>query len=185
MARVVHSLGQAARCLNSGGVLAYPTEAVYGIGCLPEFAHSVDQVRRIKQRQGRQGVILVADSPERLTHYIQPLTASQLSRIRRQRSRPTTWLVPARPECPEQLRGHSSHLAIRITRHPAVRRLCALTGSALVSTSANRHGQPPALSAREAMHRIGHEVDCILQAPLGGARSVSEIRQLDSGKRFR
>jgi L-threonylcarbamoyladenylate synthase len=185
MARVVHSLNQAARCLKSGGVLAYPTEAVYGIGCLPAFSQSVDQVRRIKQRHEHQGLILIADRPERFASYIQPLTASQLSRVNRQRSRPTTWLVPARPECPSQLRGHSSHLAIRITRHPVVRRLCVLTGSALVSTSANRHGQPPALSAREAMHRVGHEVDCILQAPLGGVRSVSEIRHLGSGKRFR
>ena len=185
MSRILHSLGQAARCLNGGGILAYPTEAVYGVGCLPAFYGSVERIRRIKQRHPQQGLILVTDKPERLAEYIFPLTASQKARIRKQRVRPVTWLVPARPECPEALRGHSTHLAVRVSDHPVVRRLCELTGSALVSTSANRRGHPPAMSAIQAMQRIGGNVDCILDAPLGQARTVSEIRHLETGQRFR
>jgi L-threonylcarbamoyladenylate synthase len=183
--RVVHSLVQAARCLSSGGILAYPTEAVFGIGCLPAFTESLEQIRRIKQRHEGQGLILITDRPERLAPYILPLSAAQQARIRRQGGRPRTWLVPARPECPQALRGHSPYLAIRISGHPVVRRLCQLTGSALVSTSANRRGQPPAINVDQVQSKLGLHLDCILDAPLGKARTVSEIRHLHTGQRFR
>jgi L-threonylcarbamoyladenylate synthase len=175
----------AARCLINGGIIAYPTEAVYGIGCLPEHEISIARLRKIKQRPKNQGVILISDQLKRLEPYLQPLSLRQRSLLQTHRQRPVTWLVPAADHCPESLRGMHDRVAIRLTTHPLVTELCRLTGSALISTSANRRGHPPAKTVRQVTTALGKDIDCILTGPTGTARKVSEIRDIDTGTIFR
>lgn len=175
----------AARCLMDGGIIAYPTEAVYGLGCLPGHETSIARLRKIKQRPDTQGLILVSDSLKRLEPYLQPLDIRRRSLIQAQRLRPVTWLVPASEQCPASLRGKHSRLAIRLINHPLVTALCKLTSSALISTSANHRGRPPAKTALQVMAALGQEIDCILTGPTGTARTVSEIRDIDTGTLYR
>jgi L-threonylcarbamoyladenylate synthase len=175
----------AAHCLINGGIIAYPTEAVYGIGCLPENEISVARLRQIKQRPHNQGVILISDRLKRLEPYLQALSPRQRSLLQTRRLRPVTWLVPAADHCPASLRGMHSRLAIRLTTHPLVTELCRLTGSALISTSANRRGQPPAKTAHQVTAALGQDIDCILTGLTGTARTVSEIRDIDTGTIYR
>ncbi len=174
-----------ARCLIEGGIVAYPTEAVFGLGCLPVHEHSIARLRSIKQRPEEQGLILVADDIRRLQPYLQKLTSRQRSLIQTRRQRATTWLVPASRNCPYYLRGQHDRLAIRLIDHPLVIELCRLTRSALISTSANRRGHPPARSASQVVSTLGSDIDCILAGPTGSARVVSEIRDIDSGTTYR
>jgi L-threonylcarbamoyladenylate synthase len=175
----------AARCLLEGGVIAYPTEAVFGLGCLPAYENSISKLRHIKQRPPEQGLILVADRIERFQPYLQPLTSRQRSLMQTRRHRAITWLAPASRDCPPSLSGKHNRLAIRLIKHPLVVELCRLTQSALISTSANHRGHPPALSTGQVMATLGGELDCILAGKTGKARSVSEIRDIDTGTVYR
>lgn len=185
MALLTNSPRLAARCLIDGGVLAYPTEAVFGLGCLPRHAPSISRLRHIKRRPDEQGLILVADHIDRLQPYLQKLTPRQRSLIQTKRQRAITWLVPSADDCPHSLRGQHKSLAVRLISHPQVAELCRLTGSALISTSANRRGQAPARSASQVMMTLGGNIDCILAGPTGNARTVSEIRDIDTGTIYR
>jgi L-threonylcarbamoyladenylate synthase len=185
MAQLTDSPRLAARCIAEGGIIAYPTEAVFGLGCLPAHEHSIARLRNIKQRPDDQGLILVADHIKRLQPYLHPLTPRQQSLIQTRRQRATTWLVPASRNCPYSLRGQHDRLAIRLIDHPLVIELCRLTQSALISTSANRRGQPPARSASQVMSALGSDIDCVLAGPTGSARVVSEIRDIDTGTTYR
>lgn len=185
MALLTDSPRLAARCLIDGGVIAYPTEAVFGLGCLPGHESSISRLRYIKQRPDEKGLILVADHIERLLPYLQKLTPRQRSLIQTKRQRAITWLVPSADDCPRSLRGQHNRLAIRLIDHPQVTELCRMTRSALISTSANRRGQAPARSPSQVMMTLGDNIDCILAGPTGGARNVSEIRDIDTGTIYR
>jgi L-threonylcarbamoyladenylate synthase len=175
----------AAACLQKGGLIAYPTESVFGLGCIPGNQKAVTRLRQIKQRPDDQGLILITDRLDRVQPFLKPLSARQKSLIHARRHKPVTWLVPASADCPAWLRGKHDRLAIRLTRHEGARQLCRQAESALVSTSANRRGQVPAKTATEALHTLGSEIDCILSGRTGLARTVSEIRDLKTGKVYR
>ena len=185
MALLTDSTRIAAGCLRKGGLIAYPTESVFGLGCIPENQQAVSRLRTIKQRPAEQGLILITDRLERVQSFLKPLSARQKSLIHARRHKPVTWLVPASTDCPAWLLGRHDCLAIRITQHEGARKLCRQAESALVSTSANRRGQVPAKTATEALHTLGNELDCILSASTGLARTVSEIRDLKTGKVYR
>ena len=98
---------------------------------------------------------------------------------------PITWLVPARRWVSRRLRGRHSTIAVRVTAHPSTAKLCRTVGSAIVSTSANRAGQPPCRSVEQVIEVFSDGVDFILDAPLGSASATSEIRDALSGRIIR
>jgi L-threonylcarbamoyladenylate synthase len=175
----------AAACLRQGGLLAYPTESVFGLGCIPDNEEAVARLRRLKQRPKHQGLILITDRLARVQEWLKPLSVRQNCLIHTRRHKPVTWLIPASEDCPDWVKGNSDTLAVRLTTHKGARELCALAGSALVSTSANRRGHEPARTAAAALHALGAGLDCILDRPVGRARTVSEIRDLKTGKIYR
>lgn len=174
-------LDQAARCIVGGGVVAYPTEAVYGIGCLPTDDEALDRIVRIKRRDARKGLIVVAANFEQLERLAEFPHGKVLDEIRASWPGPVTWVVPARPGVSPLLTGGRASLAVRISDHPIVRQLCRRTGSALVSTSANLSGRRPAVTALEVRRRLGHAVDFVLAGPVGGRQRPTEIRDAASG----
>lgn len=173
---------KAARLLREGGVIAYPTEGVFGLGCLPGEADAVARILAIKQRDPALGLILIAAGKEQLAPWARvPPDAGLPSTL----EHPVTWLVPARTSVPYNVRGAHDSVAVRLTAHPVAAALCEAAGSALVSTSANVSGRPPARTAIALRKRFGRLVDYVVPGSCGPAGGASEIRDLQSGKILR
>lgn len=176
---------QAARIVLQGGVIAYPTEAVFGLGCLPTSEAALERIIAIKRRDARKGLIVVAADIEQLEP-LASLPGGEIGkRILSSWPGPVTWIVDAMPDLPHLLTGGGPTIAVRVSDHPIVRRLCLRTGHALVSTSANSAGRPPARSALRVRRAIGRDVDYVLAGPLGSLANPTEIRDAGSGRTLR
>lgn len=174
-------LMEVARVVSEGGVVAYPTEGVYGLGCDPANSEAVRRILRIKQRPVEKGLILIAAEFRQLDPWIKDLDATLRRRVLASWPGPVTWLMPARQHVPIWLRGEHRSLAVRVTDHPLAAALCRAVGSALVSTSANRSGDEPARSAAAVETTLGSEIDAILDGPIGALSGPTEIRDVFTG----
>ena len=175
----------AARCIASGGILAYPTEAVYGLGCDPWNAAAVRRLLAIKQRPENKGLILIAADFVQLEPFVELLDPARMAEIRHTWPGPVTWLLPARAETPAWLTGEHETLAVRVTAHPLAIDLCRAAGRALVSTSANLSGRLPARTPLQVRLRVGPSVDCILVGSCGDRKRPSTIRDGRTGRPIR
>lgn len=173
---------KAAQVLRRGGVIAYPTEGVFGLGCLPDDIEAVRRILRIKRRDPSEGLILIASDIAQLEAWACLPDGAELHSSA---ERPVTWLVPAQPSVPYAIRGAHDGIAVRITAHPVAAALCAALDSALVSTSANRSGQPPARTAFVLRRNFGRLVDYVVPGACGPASGPSEIRELGTGRTVR
>ncbi|MBE0468941.1 MAG: threonylcarbamoyl-AMP synthase [Methyloprofundus sp.] len=136
----------AVHALKQGQIIAYPTEAVYGLGCDPLNENAVINLLNLKQRPIHKGLILVASDFSQLQPFLKP-TATMLAQIMPSWPGPVTWVIPAQAWVPNYLKGKHDSLAVRVSAHPLVQQLCAAYGGAIVSTSANISNQAPARSA--------------------------------------
>lgn len=179
-------LRQIALQLNHGKVIAYPTDTIWGLGCHPMQLAAVRRIQLIKQRPLRKALILLSSSLDFFQAYAdEKLLRQQADSIRKQRSRPVTWVVKAGPHCPSWLTGGSQTIAIRVSNKEPIRQLCEAIRAPLVSTSANISGHP---SARNGLivHKIFHrQVDFIIEGFTCDAGKASQIRDLESGKILR
>ena len=181
-----HRLRLAARLIREGGVVAYPTEAVYGLGCDPWNREATRRILAMKQRPESKGLILIAADFAQLAPFVESLEPARMAVILATWPGPHTWLLPACAETPAWLRGAHPTLAVRVTAHPLAAALCRLAGSALVSTSANRSQQRPARTALEVRLRLGERRDYYLLAgSCGGRAQCSSIRDGRSGRILR
>lgn len=180
------SLRLATRCLQAGGVIGYPTEAVWGIGCDPWNDEAVYRLLAIKQRPAHKGLILVAASISQLAPLFEPLTAEQKKALTETWPGPNTWLIPD-PEnlIPPWIKGEHSSVAIRVSAHPLVAALCRSFGDMLVSTSANLAGKPEIRSRLKLQRVMGDKLDLVVPGQLGPQTNPSTIRDLASGRVFR
>lgn len=167
---------QAVRSLKAGGIIAYPTEAVYGLGCDPLNEKAVLRLLALKQRRWEKGLILIAADFTQLEPFLEPLTPMLEKRVFADWPGPVTWLFPAQSNVPYWLRGQSSKLAVRVTAHPEAVALCQQWGGALVSTSANLSGQAAAKTAFEVQQIFGETIDYIVSGAVGKRERPSEIR---------
>lgn len=182
------SLHRAVATLDAGGIVACPTEAVYGLSCDPLDPEAVQRLLAIKQRPQAKGLILVASRLSQLDPFLVPLPRDARERVLRSWPGPHTWLWPARAAVPTWLRGAHGTLAVRVTAHPLLAALCEAFGGALVSTSANLAGQRPARSALQVRCRLGDAVgegDLILHGRTGGAARPSTIRDARNNRLLR
>lgn len=168
------NIRKAAHLILQGGIIAYPTEAVYGIGCDPYQPDSVLRLLELKNRPIEKGLILVGSSLEQFDDFIEPLTKEQQSLIKANPT--TTWLVPAK-HAPVWLRGEHNTLAIRLSTHPMIVALCDETGQALISTSANPAGKNPAKNNLQ-VRQYFQQLDIILNSETGTLNRPTEIRNL-------
>ena len=143
----------ASHALRQGKLIAYPTEAVYGLGCDPLNETAVMNLLSIKQRPMHKGLILIASDFAQLHPFINP-TPEMLSRIIPSWPGPITWVIPAQAWVPTYLKGTHQSLAVRVSAHPLVQQLCTNYGGAIVSTSANISNQAPARSALEVRKNL-------------------------------
>lgn len=177
-------LHRAARLICQGGVIAYPTEAVWGLGCLPGNQRAVQRILDIKQRPMHKGLILVAATIEQLDWLLQGLTTEQLQQLNDSWPGPNTWLIPHRGRVPRWISGRHANVAVRVSDHPLVQELCRLTGP-LVSTSANPTRHPAATSRLHVEQYFHGQLDAVLNAPLGNQQQPSTIRDLLTGQVLR
>lgn len=177
-------LRRAAHALQRGAVIAYPTEAVYGLGCDPWNPDAVKRLLAIKQRPVAKGLILIASRFEQLAPFVQRVPTEVRRRLDATWPGPVTWLLPADPATPRWLRGQHLTLAVRVTAHPLAAALCDAFGGAVVSTSANPSGRPPARSALQARLRCPG-VDLVLHGATGGLTRPTTIRDATNGKTVR
>ncbi|MEA2079590.1 MAG: Sua5/YciO/YrdC/YwlC family protein [Pseudomonadota bacterium] len=178
-------LHTAARWIRAGGVIAYPSEAVFGLGCDPANQNAVQRLLALKNRCWRKGLILIASEQRQLAPWVEKIRESWSVQLEKSWPGPTTWLLPAARDCPNWLTGEHNTLAVRVTAHPLARHLCDILDGAIVSTSANISGQRPARSVLDIRLRFGTRIDFVLPGSLGGQRRATEIRDLASGRLIR
>jgi L-threonylcarbamoyladenylate synthase len=167
--------------LKRGGVIAYPTESCYGLGCDPYNPQALKRVLALKKRSAAKGVILIAADVRQLTPYLARLSPQLKNNMRAPWPGPHTWLVPASHDCPVFLRGAHDTIAVRVTAHPVAASLCRQAGMALVSTSANLSGGKPVKTPQACRRLFGRRV-LVIPGRIGTRRRPSTIQHLVSGQ---
>ena len=155
--------------LKRGGLIAYPTESCYGLGCLPTHTKALKKLIRLKRRPQHKGMIVIGDKLDRLRPLLQPLGETDRRLLESQWPARKTFLL---------------HAADRIPDHPGARSLCRLLGQPLVSTSCNKAGKRPCRNQREALRQFGRHA-FIIGGRCGGAKKPSLIIDWENGRQLR
>lgn len=178
-------IGVAVAALHRGGVIAYPTEAVWGLGCDPADEAAVRRLLALKKRDVGKGLILVASEVAQLDWLLHDLDEQQRDRLDRSWPGPNTWLVPHKNRVPAWIHGDHNTVAVRVSAHSVVRDLCDCWGGALVSTSANRSGDAAATQRFQVLRYFGDKLDYVVPGSVGGAKKPSLIRDVVSDQIIR
>lgn len=181
--KITQTLADALKWLKQGEVVAYPTEAVYGIGCNPFDRSAVEKLLALKQREAEKGLIVLIANWQQLSPLIQPLPHALLAKVEATWPGPVTWLFPKADTIPFWLTGHYSTLAIRMSAHPIAHAICG--EGPVVSTSANRTNQPPAKDLTALQAHFPQGLDGVLLGDLGGLEQPSRIYDVLTQKRLR
>ncbi len=177
------SLARAAQVISAGGVVAYPTESCFGLGCDPRNAAAIRRIARIKRRSRAKGMILIADRRARLLPYVEfPAAGDRRGEILASWPGPHTWLLPAGRCASRWLRGDHRTVAVRVTAHRDAATLCRLARMPIVSTSANRAGRRMLRSGDAVRRAFGGEIDFIVDGRIGNAAAPSTIRHFATGE---
>ncbi len=178
-------LRRAVDVLRRGGVIAYPTEGVWGLGCDPDNPLAVQRLLDLKRRDPRKGLILIAADIAQLDPVLDRLTPEQRTRLAASWPAPLTWVVPVGPHVPALVSGGRTTLALRVSAHPTVAALCRAWGGPLVSTSANPSGRPAPTTVLKVRRYFGDALDFLLPGEVGGLRGPTPIRELLTGHAVR
>ena len=174
-------LRHACTCLRRGGIIAYPTEGVWGLGCDPRNEGAVRRLLAIKQRSWRKGLILIGASITQVQSWAAPLSLAEVALLQQSWPGPITFILPVPKQHPRWLSGEHAQQAFRVSAHPLVRALSLAFGDLIVSTSANLSGRPAARTALQVRRQLRRRVDLLLPGALGGLRGATPIRVLASG----
>ena len=156
-------LQKAVDVLKQGGVIAYPTEYCFGLGCDPLNVAAIKRILAIKRRQQQQGLILIAAEVSQLSPYADVSNAQYYQQIIDSWPGPFTWLLTAKPSVSKWVRGAHRSVAVRVTNHAQSRALCQQFGHVIISTSANRHGEAELMTVEHIEQVLGDEVDYIVE----------------------
>lgn len=182
---------KAVTILKRGGVIAYPTEAVYGLGCDPCNEHAVMRLLTIKKRAVSKGLILIAADWKQLKPLVKASAIEKLNESQRMNAilatwpGAVTWVFPASENVPAWIHGQYNTVAIRVTEHPIANAMCTAWQVPLVSTSANVEGQTPAKNSEEVKAIFDGQIDYILPGKVGGLSKPTQIRDALTGKVLR
>jgi len=176
------SISRAADTLLGGGIIAYPTEGVFGLGCMPDDAGAIVRLLRIKRRDPGKGLILIASHKAQLQNWL----ATDADRLADpDPSHPTTWIATASDHVLSLVRGDHATIAVRLITNPTAAALCAAVESPIISTSANLSGEAVARNRFVLRRKFGACVDYIVPGECGPASGPSEIRDLATGNTVR
>jgi len=172
---------RAAATMAAGGVIAYPTEAVWGLGVDPANPHAIRRLLELKGRPRHKGLILLAANTDQLTPWLVDLPAEQRQLLADSWPGPVTWLLPNRGIASSWVTGDFTTVALRVTNHPLAAALCQAFGGPIVSTSANPQGRPPARLAWQVRRYFGRQLDDLTPGVVGGRKTPSQIRDIITG----
>lgn len=170
--------------LHKGGIIACPTESVYGLSCDPMNQTTIERLLELKQRPDTKGFILIASSIDQLEPFVS-IPGARRDEIGKGWPGPVTWVLPAKPELPAWIGGGRDTIAARVTAHPIMADICSRYGGALVSTSCNISGQSPAKNPDQVHKQFGKQLDQVVGGKLGGLARPTPIRDAVSGKFIR
>jgi L-threonylcarbamoyladenylate synthase len=176
---------QCLQALANGGVIACPTEAVWGLSCDPWNDAAIARLLELKHRSAAQGLILVAADASQLAFLLKDLPAALRSKMAVSWPGPNSWLVPHEGRVSPLVHGRHESVAVRVCGHPLVRELCQLWGGVLVSTSANRSGTAAPRSTFGVRRYFGNRLDAVLPGRVGDSPRPSTIREVFSDEVLR
>lgn len=171
--------------LRKGEIIAYPTEAVFGLGCDPFNRSAVERLLQLKQRNMRKGLILIANNWEQVASLTAPVEKHCLESALASWPGPATWVFPASETAPAWVRGDHPSIALRVTQHPIASALCEAFGGPIVSTSANIEGEAPAKNIATLKGYFPSGIAVILDEPLGDRLNPTPIHDILTGKTLR
>ena len=175
------SINFAAHVVRHGGVVAYPTESVWGLGCDPDNVEALAQLFALKQRPIDKGLILVSGQIEHFEFLLKTLPLTLQQRFAQVQCRPTTWLVPDPfNKVSSLIKGRHASVALRVSHHPELQCLTKRLGYPIVSTSANPAGREPADSRLKLVQYFNSGLDYVMRASLNVQGQPSTIRDLVS-----
>jgi L-threonylcarbamoyladenylate synthase len=175
----------AVRALRRGGVIAYPTEGVWGLGCDPHNQAAVRRLLALKGREPAKGLILVAAAIEQVQPLLDALPVARRVAVLQSWPGAVTWILPTTPGIPRWITGKHSGVAVRVSDHLQLAALCKGFGAPIVSTSANPQGRPAARNVLAVRRYFRARLDYILPGRLGGRTRPSEIRDASNGRILR
>ena len=183
----IATVSEAVTALMIGDVIAYPTEASFGLGCDPDNELAIKRLLTLKQRSEQKGLIIIAADISQITNYVRSdlIDSEMWQRAKDTWPGPVTWLMPAQPSISKLLTGDHDTLAVRVTGHTVARQLCEHFGKPIVSTSANISGAPPACSVEALNQQFNTGLSCIVGGDINRQASSSEIRDLVSNEVIR
>jgi len=183
----IASVSEAVEALIIGDVIAYPTEAVFGLGCDPDNEQAIRRLLALKQRPEHKGLIIIAADTSQLLNYVRDdlITHEMWQKAKQTWPGPVTWLMPAKKSVSKLLTGEHDTLAVRVTDHTIARQLCEHFGKPIVSTSANISGLSATRSVDEVNQQFTNGLSCIVDGAVDRDASPSEIRDLASNKIIR
>jgi len=173
--------------LRAGGVVACPTEAVWGLSCDPFDASAVERLLAIKRRPVDKGLILVAAAPDQFDGLLDwdALPAQRREAVLASWPGPHTWIVPASAKLPRWITGAHAGVAVRVTAHEAMAALCRAFGGPLVSTSANPTGEPAPRELADLDPVLHAALDAVLAGRTGNLPRPTAIRDALTGEPLR
>jgi len=183
------NLSDALTALRTQGVIAYPTESVFGLGCDPDCDIAIQKILDLKQRPMHKGLILIAANIEQLKSYadFSALTEQQITDIKATWPGPFTWIVPVTKSLSKLVSGDFDSVAVRVSDHPVVQQLCTDFGKPIISTSANLSGLEACVNAEQVNEMFINNplLTTIIEEDVSGLDNPSQIHHAISGKRLR
>ncbi|WP_027858523.1 L-threonylcarbamoyladenylate synthase [Marinobacterium jannaschii] len=177
---------QAVQAMREGGVIAYPTEAVWGLGCDPFNHQAVERLLALKSRPVEKGVILIAAELQQVEFLLAALSDDDRKRVTADWPGPVTWVLPdPQKQIPDWIKGQHSGVAVRVSAHTKVQELCLAFGGPLVSTSANPAGEEPARSQSQVDSYFNGRLDAVVPGKLGDLAQPTQIRDLKNDRVLR
>ncbi len=178
-------IAAAVATLHRGGLIAYPTEAVWGLGCDPANEAAVRRLLELKLRDVGKGLILIASDVSQFDWLLFDLDEQHRARLDQSWPGANTWLVPHKNRVAPWIHGDHDTVAVRVSDHRVVRNLCDCWGGVLVSTSANRSGDAPATQRFQVLRYFGDQLDYVVPGSVGRAKTPSLIRDVVSDQIIR
>lgn len=159
-----NELAEIDKVLKNDGVIAFVTDTVWGLGCLPESKKAVEKIYKIKHRDEKKPLILMSYDTYPLIKYLKPISKSAQKLMKEHFPGALTLVLDKSDETPDYVTSGMKTVGVRVPDNEVFSDICKyIEGHTLATTSANLSNQPPALTYDEAMEYIGRDVDYVVK----------------------